>query len=175
MVHSCQATGMSGGKYYFQKHRATTLHYDLRLEMVGVLKSWAVPKGPSLDPAVRRLAVMVEDHELEYDGFEGVIPEGHYGAGTVMLWDFGTYRLLEEEGPEACLEKGRFKFAISGKKLKGAFSLVRMGDTKNWLLIKSRDGRERPGYDITKEMPDSVKSGRTLDELAKTGTVFKKD
>ena len=169
MVHSCQATGMSGGKYYFQKHRATTLHYDLRLEMVGVLKSWAVPKGPSLDPAVKRLAVMVEDHELSYDGFEGVIPEGKYGAGTVMLWDVGTYRLLEEAGPAECMKRGRFKFSVKGEKLKGAFSLVRMRDTKNWLLIKSRDGKEKPGYDVTDEMPNSVKSGMTLDEIAAAG------
>lgn len=162
-------------RYYFQKHRATTLHYDLRLEMVGMLKSWAVPKGPSLDPAVKRLAVMVEDHELSYDGFEGVIPEGKYGAGTVMLWDYGTFRILDNDEPMAGLKKGRLKFAVSGEKLRGTFSLVRMRDTKNWLLIKSRDGQEKPGYDITEDMPDSAKSGKSMEEIAKTGPVFKKD
>ena len=163
---------MSGARYYFQKHASRTLHYDLRLEMEGVLKSWSVPKGPSLDPSDKRLAVMVEDHELSYNGFEGVIPGGEYGAGTVMLWDFGSYRLLEEASPAECLKRGRFKFSVKGEKLRGAFSLVRMRAAKNWLLIKSRDGEERPGYDVTVEMPASAKSGKSMEEITKTGPVL---
>ena len=107
-----------------QRHHASHLHYDLRLEVDGVLKSWAVPKGPTLDPAEKRLAMMVEDHPIEYGGFEGVIPKGNYGAGSVMLWDRGTYQLLGELTAEQQLAKGDFKFHLTGKKLRGDFALV---------------------------------------------------
>src|SRR5580700_3167002 len=137
----------SSGKpltYVIQKHQASHLHYDFRLEWNGVLLSWAVPKGPSLDPSVKRLATPVEDHPLDYAGFEGVIPEGEYGGGTVMLWDRGTWT-PEVEDVDAALEKGDLKFTLSGKKLRGSWVLVRTklgygGSSKpQWLLIKHRD------------------------------------
>lgn len=147
------------------KHAASTLHYDLRLELNGVLKSWAVPKGPSLDPKDKRLAVQVEDHPLEYADFEGVIPEGEYGAGTVMVWDRGWW---EPQGAPN-LEQGQLKFTLHGQKLRGSFALVQMKNRgpKNWLLLKHRDEEARPGYDVTTMEPNSVVSGRTLEEIAK--------
>lgn len=120
--------------FVVQKHHATHLHYDLRLEMDGVLKSWAVPKKPSMSPAVKRLAVRVEDHPLEYAGFHGTIPKGEYGAGTVELWDKGAYRLIS-----GSVRGGELVVALRGKKLKGQFVLVRMRGPKNWLLIKKRE------------------------------------
>jgi bifunctional non-homologous end joining protein LigD len=162
-----------GDAYVIQKHDATRLHYDLRLEMDGVLKSWAVPKGPSLDPGEKRLAVEVEDHPLEYGGFEGRIPEGEYGAGQVIVWDTGTWEPLEDahEG----FRRGRLKFVIHGEKLGGAWMLVRMGGRAaeerrpNWLLIKERDAFARPAAqgDILEERPESVSSGATLDRDAR--------
>jgi len=129
--------------YVIQKHRASQLHYDFRLELNGVLLSWAIPKGPSLDPSVKRLAMQVEDHPREYGSFEGVIPEGEYGGGTVMLWDTGTWT-PETEDPESSLKRGDFKFALHGKKLHGSWALVRTKGygsraDKSWLLIKHRD------------------------------------
>src|SRR5277367_2621877 len=112
-------------QYCVQRHHATRLHYDLRLEVDGALKSWAVPKGPTLDPAEKRLAMMVEDHPLEYGGFEGTIPKGNYGAGSVMLWDRGTYELLGTGSAQEQLDRGDFKFRLSGEKLSGEFALVR--------------------------------------------------
>src|SRR5579864_1624359 len=153
-----------------QRHDATRLHYDFRLEIGGVLKSWAVPKGPSLDPQVKRLAVHVEDHPLDYAGFEGVIPEGQYGGGTVLVWDTGTWRPLDGDPAEA-YRRGSLKFELSGKKLDGAWALVRMkkGDGKNWLLVKERDAAARPGSDgaITVERPKSALSGRDHAAVAK--------
>ena len=152
--------------------RSTTpahLHYDLRLESGGVLKSWAVPKGPSLDPADRRLAVEVEDHPLDYAGFEGAIPEGEYGAGSVIVWDRGTFRPRGDESFEAMLEKGAVKIEIAGEKLAGGFALVRTrfaGKKNNWLLIKEKDARARPGSAVTEESPRSVVSGRDVDDPA---------
>ncbi len=166
--------------YLVQKHAASSLHYDLRLESGGVLKSWAVPKGPSLDPADKRLAVMTEDHPLEYAAFEGTIPEGEYGAGTVMLWDLGWWEpdvawMKEGKGgageavdPETALARGELKFILHGQKLTGSWALVQMKGRgeKNWLLIKHRDATSKPGFNITVEAPDSVATGRSLDEIA---------
>lgn len=158
----------AGGLFVVQKHHAGHLHYDLRLESGGVLKSWAVPKGPSLDPAEKRLAVQVEDHPLDYALFEGVIPEGEYGAGTVIVWDRGTYRPTGGAGLEEMLAKGVAKLEIEGEKLRGGFALVRTrfgGKKTNWLLIKERDGHARPGSDVTAAAPHSVLSGRDVDAL----------
>ena len=157
--------------YVIQKHQASQLHYDFRLEWRGVLLSWAVPKGPSLDPSVKRLATAVEDHPLEYGNFEGVIPEGEYGGGTVMLWDRGTWA-PEVPDVDAALEKGDLKFTLAGKKLRGSWVLVRTklgyGGSKKpqWLLIKHRD-RYASTEDILIEEPRSVLSKRTLAEIAR--------
>jgi bifunctional non-homologous end joining protein LigD len=157
--------------YVIQKHRASQLHYDFRLEWRGVLLSWAVPKGPSLDPSVKRLASHVEDHPVEYGGFEGVIPEGEYGGGTVMLWDRGTWT-PEVEDVDAALEKGDLKFTLAGKKLRGSWVLVRTklgygGSAKpQWLLIKHRD-RYASTDDILAEKPRSVLTNRLLAEIAR--------
>ena len=150
------------------KHHATADHYDLRLELDGVLKSWAVPKGPSLDPAEKRLAVETEDHPLEYIDFEGVIPEGEYGGGPMIVWDTGTWAPMgdaEEHSP-----KGDLKFRLAGEKLHGGWMLVRLkpkpGEKKrNWLLFKERDQAADPGADILAARPESVKSGRRIEEL----------
>ncbi|MGE5179891.1 MAG: DNA ligase D [Bacteroidota bacterium] len=164
------AAKRSGRKLRFviQKHAASRLHYDFRLELGGVLKSWAVPKGPSLDPEDKRLAVMVEDHPIEYGGFEGTIPKGQYGGGTVLLWDRGTW---EPQGDaEAGLRKGHLAFTLHGEKLQGAFHLLRMsGDEgKNWLLVKRSDEWARSGGrgEIVSERPESVSSGRSIEEIA---------
>jgi DNA ligase D-like protein (predicted 3'-phosphoesterase) len=158
--------GVSAGEFVVQEHAATAHHFDLRLEVDGVMRSWAVPKGPSLDPAVKRLAVQVEDHDLSHNSFEGA----HNGRG-VIVWDRGTY---EQGGrvpwPEA-LERGHAVFVLHGEKLRGGFALQRTGrgaaspDKAQWLLIKRRDDQARPGSDIEAERPESVKSGRTLAEL----------
>lgn len=146
--------------YVIQKHRATALHYDLRLEDGGVLRSWAVPKGPSLDPAQKRLAMQVEDHPLDYATFEGVIPEGEYGGGTVMVWDMGTWEPVEGD-----LETGAVKLVVHGKKLRGAWRLVRTRG-RQWLLIKSRD-RYASTDDITETKPRSILSRRLMAGIAK--------
>jgi bifunctional non-homologous end joining protein LigD len=160
-----------GNQFVVQKHAASRLHYDFRLELDGALKSWAIPKGPSLNPKVKALAVQVEDHPLDYAGFEGVIPKGQYGGGTVMVWDHGTW---ESEGNAARdLRRGKLKFRLMGEKLRGGWSLVRMGgkageDGKNWLLIKQQDsdalsaGKTEP----LARRPRSVLSNRTLEEIA---------
>lgn len=143
--------------FTIQKHHASHLHYDFRLEMNGVLKSWAVPKGPSLDPDHKRLAVEVEDHPLDYGRFEGKIPAGEYGAGTVILWDYGIWR--PDLNVKTALKKGRLDFELHGLKLQGRWSLIRMGPSgvkNNWLLVKRHDAWARTGYDITVEQPDSV-------------------
>ncbi|PYP88930.1 MAG: hypothetical protein DMG65_14480 [Candidatus Angelobacter sp. Gp1-AA117] len=156
-------------RFVVQKHRASHLHYDFRLEMDGVLKSWAVPKGPSLDPANKRLAMQVEDHPVSYFHFEGNIPEGNYGAGNVMVWDTGTWEPLGN--PSEMLEKGDLKFQLNGEKLKGEFVLARMRSRRpgskgtEWLLIKKKDHSVQPGYDIDK-FDYSVLTGRSLDEIA---------
>lgn len=160
-----------GGIYVIQKHRASHLHYDFRLESNGALLSWAVPKGPSLDPAVKRLAMQVEDHPVEYAKFEGVIPPGEYGGGTVMVWDKGTWS-PEVPDVSAALEKGDLKFALSGDKLKGSWVLVRThgygrSSKPSWLLIKHRDRFASSTPDITDEMPRSTVSNRLLAEIAR--------
>ncbi len=170
-------------RFVVQKHRATRLHYDFRLEMEGVLKSWAVPKGPSLDPADKRLAMHVEDHPVSYFDFEGIIPEGNYGAGTVMVWDVGTWEPLSpvpvkgkfvpgtEAEAAAMLKKGDLKFRLHGKKLNGDFGLIhirsrRPGSKGNeWLMIKKQDDDVVPGYDIEKD-DKSALSGRTMAQIA---------
>jgi bifunctional non-homologous end joining protein LigD len=151
-----------------QRHHATNLHYDFRLELDGALKSWAVPKGPTLDPAEKRLAMMVEDHPLEYGGFEGVIPKGNYGAGSVMLWDRGTYEVLGEATPEQQLAKGDFKFRLTGEKLNGEFAIVRMkrGKGNEWLLLKKKDAYAHAGWNPN-DYAFSVLSGLTQEEIAK--------
>jgi bifunctional non-homologous end joining protein LigD len=156
--------------YVIQKHRATQLHYDFRLEFDGVLLSWAVPKGPSLDPLVKRLAMQVEDHPIDYAGFEGVIPEGDYGGGTVMVWDHGTWTAESDDVTKA-LEKGDFKFTLQGKKLRGSWVLVRTRgygsqSRKSWLLIKHRD-RYASVKDVTAEKPRSVVSKRLMADIAR--------
>jgi bifunctional non-homologous end joining protein LigD len=157
--------------YVIQKHRASQLHYDFRLEWRGVLLSWAVPKGPSLDPSVKRLATRVEDHPVEYGSFEGVIPEGEYGGGTVMLWDRGTWT-PEVADVDAALKKGDLKFTLAAKKLRGSWVLVRTrlgyGGTKKpqWLLIKHRD-RYASTEDILTEKPRSVLTNRLLAQIAR--------
>jgi bifunctional non-homologous end joining protein LigD len=158
--------------YVAQKHRATQLHYDFRLEFRGTLLSWAVPKGPSLDPSVKRLAMQVEDHPVEYASFEGVIPEGEYGGGTVMVWDTGTWS-AESPDVAAALEKGDLKFTLHGKKLNGSWVLVRTrgfgSSTKtSWLLIKHRDDFSS-SIDIAQEKPRSAISNRLLSQIAKDG------
>lgn len=156
--------------FVVQKHRATRLHYDFRLEWDGVLLSWAVPKGPSLDPAVKRLAMAVEDHPLDYAKFEGVIPAGEYGGGTVMVWDTGTY-VADVPDVGSAIERGELKFTLFGKKLKGSWVLVRTGgryaggNGRSWLLIKHRDDAAS-SEDITLTAPRSALSGRILAEIA---------
>jgi bifunctional non-homologous end joining protein LigD len=164
--------GKAGHAFVVQKHAARRLHYDLRLQLDGVMKSWAVTRGPSLVPGVKRLAVQVEDHPIAYNKFEGTIPRGEYGAGTVMIWDRGRWQ--PEGDPEKGLRKGHLSFRLKGKKLTGGWHLVRMrrrpGETRyNWLLIKQRDAAARGAKqrDILVEKPRSVKTGRSMDEIAK--------
>ncbi|MDV2480745.1 DNA ligase [Methanoculleus sp. Wushi-C6] len=159
--------------FVIQLHEATALHYDFRLEVDGVLKSWAVPKGPSLDPKTKRLAVPTEDHPLGYAEFEGVIPEGSYGAGTVLVWDRGTYRNLTEQGGQEIgiaegLRRGHISFRLEGEKIGGGYALTRFrtGKGEAWLLVKKADAEADPGRDPVAAEPRSVVSGRTLAEVA---------
>ncbi|MFL6234117.1 MAG: DNA ligase D [Thermoanaerobaculia bacterium] len=163
----------AGNSFVIQKHAATRLHYDFRLEMEGVLRSWAVPKGPSLDPGEKRLAVHVEDHPIDYGDFEGIIPKGQYGGGTVLLWDRGTW--TPDGDPIASYKKGSLKFRLDGEKLHGRWALVRMGGRnqqeeghENWLLIKEKDETAVPGSGdaLVEQYPDSVATGLSLEEIA---------
>jgi bifunctional non-homologous end joining protein LigD len=161
-------------RFVVQKHDASHLHFDLRLELDGVMKSWAVPKGPSYDTRDRRLAMAVEDHPIEYNAFEGTIPEGEYGAGTVMIWDRGTYEPEDGGGATAIREgykRGDLKIVLHGKRMKGGWVLVRMRrgapGKSPWLLIKHRDEHANADYDVVADVTTSVASGRTMEEIAK--------
>lgn len=162
-----------GLNFVVHKHDASTLHYDLRLEIGGVLKSWAVPKGPSMKPGDKRLAIPTEDHPLDYIDFEGVIPEGQYGAGTVLSWDRGSFENLSKEGErevplEEGLEKGHLLVFLKGEKLKGGFALTRFrrGKKELWLLIKSRDEYAKSTAGPVESQPESVLTGRTIEQVA---------
>ena len=157
--------------FVIQKHAASHLHYDFRLELDGVMKSWAVPKGPSLDPTVRRLAMEVEDHPISYNTFEGTIPQGEYGGGTVMLWDRGTYEPEDGGGAESLrrgYEKGELRFQMHGKRLRGGFVLARLRrpGRPQWLLIKRRDEHADPERDVTAEETTSIVTKRTMEQIA---------
>jgi bifunctional non-homologous end joining protein LigD len=161
-------------RFVIQKHAASHLHYDLRLELNGVFKSWAVTKGPSVDPADKRLAVEVEDHPLDYGDFEGTIPKGEYGGGTVQMWDRGFWAPLGPKKPEDALKAGDFKFLLVGNRLKGSWVLVRIRNNRgrdtrtNWLLIKHKDEYAQPGGTEALIAEDrSVASGRTMDQIAR--------
>src|SRR5436309_12008446 len=155
-------------RFVIQKHDATALHYDLRLEAGGAMKSWAVPKGPSTNPADKRLAIPTEDHPIAYNRFEGVIPEGEYGAGSVIIWDHGWYENLSDESPERAIANGAFKFKLHGEKLRGGYVLRRTGG-KNWLLIKLADEDADRRTNITRSRPESVVTGRTVEQVAREG------
>jgi bifunctional non-homologous end joining protein LigD len=164
-----EAQSNAGARYFcVQRHDATRLHYDFRLEIDGVLKSWAVPKGPTLDPVQKHLAAHVEDHPIEYGDFEGNIPAGNYGAGSVMLWDRGSFDLLGDVSGAEQIARGDLKFRLHGEKLNGDFALVHMkgrGKGNEWLIIKKRDQFATEGWDV-EEHAYSVLSGRTQEEIA---------
>ncbi len=156
--------------FVIQKHAASHLHYDFRLEMEGVLKSWAIPKGPSYDPATKRLAMMTEDHPYDYAAFEGVIPEGNYGAGNVIIWDNGTWEFIGPgDNPVRALKSGDLKFKMNGKKMFGEWALFRIKGRSpkgnEWLLVKHRDQFANEKIDITEVAPKSVVSNRTLEDV----------
>ena len=155
-----------GNGFVIQKHHATRLHYDFRLEMGGVLRSWAIPKGPSFNPAEKRLAMETEDHPIDYGEFEGVIPKGNYGAGKVIIWDNGTYEMVDPETPEKGWKKGKLHFVLRGKKLKGEWVLVRGSrEPRQWIFFKVRDSYASTEDDITLIRPESVVSGQLVDEV----------
>lgn len=169
-----RGTSASTTIFVIQKHQARALHYDFRLEVEGVLKSWAVPKGPSPDPSVKRLAMPTEDHPMDYAEFEGTIPAGEYGGGAVIVWDRGVYwnlRAAKEEGQgratmTEALEEGVAELWLEGEKLEGGYALVRTKGGNRWLLIKMKDSKATPGVDLTADRPESVLTGRTLEEVA---------
>jgi DNA ligase D-like protein (predicted 3'-phosphoesterase) len=159
-------------RFVIQKHDASKLHYDFRLEVNGVLKSWAIPKGPSTDPGQKRLAVPTEDHPVDYIDFEGIIPQGNYGAGTVIVWDTGTYRNLNEKNGqeikmEESIDEGHVDIYLKGHKLKGGYALIRTGkgNRKFWLFLKKKDELADTDKDILIDQPKSVLSGRSIDEI----------
>lgn len=171
-----KASTRSTGTFVIQQHAARAMHYDVRLEIDGVMVSWAVPKGPSLNPRTKRLAIMTEDHPMEYSKFEGIIPKGEYGAGPVIVWDRGTYKNIREKDDKpvpmkTCLRQGLIEVFFRGKKIKGAYALVRTSpktaEKSQWLLIKMRDeyahGRKNP----VSSQPESVKTGKTIKDWKK--------
>lgn len=167
--------------FVVQKHDASHLHYDFRLEINGVLKSWAVPKGPSTDPHDKRLAVETEDHPMSYATFEGVIPEGEYGAGPVIVWDTGTFdNIKEKDGKQIplpqCYKNGQIEVDLHGKKLQGGYALIRTNgdDAKKWLLIKMRDAHADARRNPVSSQPESVISGKTIQEIEEAATTKKK-
>ena len=173
----------SGGKpkkaklpiFVIQKHHASHLHYDFRLEMEGVLKSWSVPKGPSYDPTVKRLAMMTEDHPYDYAKFEGIIPAGNYGAGNVIIWDNGTWEFIEPgDDPVKALQQGKLTFRLYGKKMFGEWALVKIKGRSpkgnEWLLIKHRDKYANPNVDVTEVAPRSIISNLDVDEIGAENT-----
>jgi len=170
--------GGSGGRLFVvQKHASRSLHYDFRLSISGVLVSWAVPKGPSLNPRLKRLAIRTEDHPISYGRFEGVIPKGEYGAGAVMVWDKGSYRNIKEEGGkklsmEDALKQGRVEVFLKGEKLYGGFALVRIGGSKSekWLLIKTRDEHADARKNPVSSHKKSILTGRTMAQIKKDAT-----
>jgi bifunctional non-homologous end joining protein LigD len=163
-------------RFFIQKHKGRSLHYDFRLEIDGVLKSWAIPKGPSLNPANKRLAMLVPDHPIEYGPFEGVIPTGQYGGGPVMLWDYGTWDFVSEarakrekapENPSEAFRRGALKFELHGKKCKGRWGLIQMKGRGNaWLLVKDNDEEADRQINLVDERPESAKSGRSLEQIS---------
>jgi len=158
--------------FVVQQHDARRMHYDVRFEVDGVLKSWAVPRGPSPDPAEKRLAVPTDDHALEYAGYEGVIAGSRYGSGAVIVWDAGSYRNLTKDGqgrkipPAEAIDRGHLKVWLNGVKLVGGWALTRTGRDGDWLMVKVRDSAADPGLDLTLSEPRSILSGRTIEELA---------
>ena len=171
--HAASRDRRKGLRFVIQKHAASHLHFDLRLELDGVMKSWALPKGPSYDPAARRLAMEVEDHPTEYNRFEGTIPEGEYGGGTVMIWDRGTYEPVGDGGEDtlrAAYRRGSLKIVFHGHRMLGEWALVRMRadarSRKQWLLIKHRDDYAKADFDVVALADTSVASGRTMAEIA---------
>lgn len=173
---------MRSPRFVIQKHAARSLHYDFRLEAAGVLKSWAVPKGPSTDPTQKRLAMRVEDHAIEYATFEGVIPKGSYGAGAVIVWDHGPYRNLTEskgEGVplEQAVERGHLSVWLEGKKLSGGYALTRVaaGEKERWLLVKMKDEGADARRNPLSTQPESVISGKTIEDLEREIDVLDED
>jgi DNA ligase D-like protein (predicted 3'-phosphoesterase) len=165
--------GTNRPSFVVQEHAARSHHYDFRLEVDGVLKSWAVPKGPSTRPKEKRLATETEDHPLDYIDFEGTIPKGEYGAGAVIVWDTGRYRNATEDGEvpiEEALEKGHVRVVLEGEKLHGTWALTRFRGKGQWLLVKTKDDSADARRNLVKSRPESVKSGRTIEELKAEGT-----
>ena len=151
-------------RFVIQQHDARSMHWDFRLEAGGVFKSWAVPRGPSMDPRDKRLAMEVEDHQISWGDFEGVIPEGEYGAGPVIVWDRGSYRPLGDEPAERALADGHLSFWLEGKKLRGGWTLRRI-EGRRWLLVKRRDDEADARRNPVSTQPESVVSGRRIDEI----------
>jgi len=165
---SSEKASSNAPRFVIQKHDASKLHYDFRLEVNGVLKSWAVPKGPSTDPRQKRLAIPTEDHPLNYIDFEGIIPEGNYGAGTVIVWDIGTYYNLKKDfSMSKAVEKGHVDIRLDGEKLKGGYALIQTGrgNRKFWLLFKKKDEQADAEHDILIDRPESVLSGSNIEDF----------